>query len=198
MGFHHHQYHDDHWHHEVGRTLNHSDRSCRSRCRFYKSIGYRGCHRNVITDRFRFEHYSRTFSKSSHRTTQLLGALISTVDLLDAETAKVKSPYDRDALLDQAIVLAKKLGPSYDSPTGMPWPKMDFASDRSCYDTTCRDYNSTLESLTVDLAQSGTNWLENTAMTRLSQDPTYHLNATRSWSATVWNRQQEKWPGLIK
>lgn len=55
--------------------------------------------------------------------------MVSTVDLIDAGIVRrnLVTPSQRDALLDKAVQLAESLGPSFDSPTGMIWPRVRLA-----------------------------------------------------------------------
>lgn len=58
-----------------------------------------------------------------------LGAMVSTVDLIDGGIIRkglVKAS-DRGALLQKAAQLADLLGPGFDSPTGMIWPRVNRA-----------------------------------------------------------------------
>src|SRR5690606_10545669 len=56
-------------------------------------------------------------------TIRYLGAMVSTLDLIDSKTyvrEGLVSADTRGRLLQQAVTLARMLGPTYDSPTGMP------------------------------------------------------------------------------
>lgn len=53
---------------------------------------------------------------------------MSTVDLIDEGIVRrnLVTPAQRDALLKKAVQLADLLGPSFDSPTGMIWPRVSI------------------------------------------------------------------------
>jgi len=55
-----------------------------------------------------------------------LGAMVSTIDLIDESVVRrnLVTPVQRDLLLEKAVRLASLLGPSFDSPTGMIWPRV--------------------------------------------------------------------------
>lgn len=55
-----------------------------------------------------------------------LGSMVSTVDLIDEGIIRrsLVTPAQRDLLLEKAVGLANLLGPSFDSPTGMIWPRV--------------------------------------------------------------------------
>lgn len=57
-----------------------------------------------------------------------LGAMVSTVDLIDEGVVRrnLVTPAQRNLLLEKAVRLANLLGPSFDSPTGMIWPRVSF------------------------------------------------------------------------
>jgi mannosyl-oligosaccharide alpha-1,2-mannosidase len=117
-------------------------------------------------------------------TIRYLGALVSTVDLLDAGFTPLSKPVSkeaRDALLKQAVFLADKLAPGFDSPTGMIWPRINFSEGVGCREIEGErpypDYNHA----TIGPARAGSNWLENYGLSRLTEDPVYLANATKAW-----------------
>jgi mannosyl-oligosaccharide alpha-1,2-mannosidase len=61
-------------------------------------------------------------------TIRYVGGLLSIVDLYDAGLIPQDIMVEdaRDLVLEHAITLAAKLAPAYDTPTGMPWPRVDF------------------------------------------------------------------------
>src|SRR5436305_1552737 len=61
-----------------------------------------------------------------------LGAMVSAVDLIDSGFIKIATTTQRDKLLEQAKVLAKKLNPAFNSPTNMMWPRVNFTSGEGC------------------------------------------------------------------
>ncbi|KAF8540423.1 glycoside hydrolase [Trichophaea hybrida] len=133
-------------------------------------------------------------------TIRYLGALVSTVDLLDAGFTTLSKPVPqetRDALLRQAVFLADKLAPGFDSPTGMIWPRINFTEGVGCREIPGErpypDYNHA----TIGPARAGSNWLENYGLSRLTGDPIYAANATKAWKPLVYNKWKEQWPGLI-
>lgn len=115
-------------------------------------------------------------------TIRYLGALVSTVDLMDAGVVSWKVPAgSREGLLRQAVTLAGKLAPSFDTPTGMLWPRVNWTTSEGCRehpgDRPYPDYNHA----TIGPARAGTNWLENISLSRLTGDPIYGINATNAW-----------------
>ncbi|KAK9454488.1 glycoside hydrolase [Dipodascopsis uninucleata] len=131
-----------------------------------------------------------------------LGALVSAVDIIDsgAMSSLPNLKKYRDGFLNSALKLAKKLGPAYDSPLGMLWPRVSFAAGIGINDG--EDFESQIvgkmeKSFTADPARTGSNWLENFLLSDLTGDETYLNNATRAWQSLVWNRNAESFDGLI-
>ncbi|KAI9821283.1 MAG: hypothetical protein M1827_004019 [Pycnora praestabilis] len=136
-------------------------------------------------------------------TIRYLGALVSLTDLIDSGVVPpgIISSKKRDAILAQASSLAKKLAPSFDSPTGMIWPRVDFQHDLPSSDppSVYEIYPEKIRSQNpaIGPARAGSNWLENYRLSRLTGDVRYVNNATKAWTPLVWNRNYEDWPGLI-
>jgi mannosyl-oligosaccharide alpha-1,2-mannosidase len=129
-------------------------------------------------------------------TIRYLGALVSLVGLIDSEIvpSTVLPQGARDRILAQAVTLADKLGPAFGSPTGMPWPLMNF--------TTGYPYAEAFEKresghVMIFPAHAGSNYLEYKLLSHLSGNPVYINRATRSWAPLVWNKYVEEWPGLV-
>lgn len=111
-------------------------------------------------------------------TIRYLGAMVSVVDLIDGGVVNWKIPEGgREGLVRQAVVLAEKLGPGFDSPTGMPWPRVDWEKGEGRRE----EGKDPAEMVLVGPARAGTNWLENMSLSRITGNPVYGENATRSW-----------------
>ncbi|KAK9469306.1 glycoside hydrolase [Lipomyces arxii] len=150
----------------------------------------------VITN-LNFNKHDSTLVDPFETTIRYLGSLVSLVDILDS--GKLVGPLPnqgryRNGALRKAQDLAEKLGPAYDSPTGLPWPRVNFTSNLGVHEV---DDLSREISPTVVPARAGSNWLENFVLSDLSQDSVYASNATRAWSSLVWNRNEETFDGLI-
>ncbi|KAI9720223.1 MAG: hypothetical protein M1812_003041 [Candelaria pacifica] len=137
-------------------------------------------------------------------TIRYLGALVSLTDLIDSGVVPSNTLPDgsRDAILNQAATLGNKLAPSFDSPTGMLWPRVNFTSDLPSpdppplypqFDNKPRDAHPA-----INPARAGSNYLENYGLSRLTQNLDYITNATKAWSHLVWNNNHEEWPGIIE
>lgn len=126
-------------------------------------------------------------------TTRYLSGLLSLVDLSNAGLVpeNIVSQAQKDSLLRQALVLAQKLEPAYDTPTGMPWPLLDFSANTGHLDPSAPQY----EHPAISPSHTAT-LLENRVLTRLTNDPTYLSNATRAWSHLVWSAYETALPGL--
>ncbi|KAL7273587.1 hypothetical protein RUND412_003538 [Rhizina undulata] len=110
-----------------------------------------------------------------------LGALVSTIELFDAGILPkyLTTAANREGLLSQAVTLATKLAPAFDSPSGMLWPRVDFATDTGCMEPIDErpDYPNPL----AVPARTGSNWLEYKVLSKLTGDPIYQTNATGAW-----------------
>ncbi|OCK86043.1 glycoside hydrolase family 47 protein [Lepidopterella palustris CBS 459.81] len=136
-------------------------------------------------------------------TIQYLGALISLVDLIDADMVpeSVINNTKRDAILAQAVTLANKLAPSFDSPTGMMWPRVNFYTDTGALspnplsgpEASTHRYSGH----TIDPARAGSNILENRVLSRLTNNDIYFANATRAWAPLVWSPYITPWKGMV-
>ncbi|KAF3938973.1 hypothetical protein ABW19_dt0203202 [Dactylella cylindrospora] len=126
-------------------------------------------------------------------TIRYLGALVSTVDLLHAGVIKSPSPTFREDILRQAKILANNLGPGFDTPTGMIWPRVSFRARRGV-DTDGKRTKNTV----VHLARAGSHWLEYATLTALTGNQIYLKNSTRAWSVIVNTERKEGWPGIVE
>ncbi len=137
-------------------------------------------------------------------TIRYLGALVSLTDLIDSGTSHstVLPIGSRNAILAQAATLANKLAPSFDSPTGMPWPRVNFTSNLPSPDPPSllpkNQEKARCAHPAINPARAGSNYLENNGLSRLLNNPDYIANATRAWSHLVWNKSPEEWPGIIE
>ncbi|KAJ9635986.1 Mannosyl-oligosaccharide alpha-1,2-mannosidase 1B [Coniosporium tulheliwenetii] len=126
-------------------------------------------------------------------TTRYLGGLLSLIDLSNAGLIPeaIISQAQKDGLLRQALVLAQKLAPAYDTPTGMPWPLINFSTATGHSDPSVPPYSHP----TVRTGHTAT-ILENRALSHLTSDPVYLHNATRAWSHFVWSPYETDLTGL--
>jgi len=131
------------------------------------------------------------------------GGLLSIVDLYDAglipqEVLHVEA---RDLILEHAVTLAEKLAPAYDTPTGMPWPRVDFETDQGepnpifvpSDDPNKREYDHPV----IGPARAGSSILENRVLTRMTGDYIYAKNSTLAWAPLVWSKWVTPWPGMV-
>ncbi|KAF2763224.1 seven-hairpin glycosidase [Pseudovirgaria hyperparasitica] len=113
-----------------------------------------------------------------------LGGMVSVVDLWDAGIIpkKVISREKRDKIVKQAVILGQKLGPAYDSPTGLPWPRVDFMTSKGVPDPRQEelqeDGKPRYAHPTIGPARAGSNILENRVLSRLTHNPIYFQNST--------------------
>ncbi|KAK6533909.1 hypothetical protein TWF281_005254 [Arthrobotrys megalospora] len=126
-------------------------------------------------------------------TIRYIGALVSAVDLLEAGIISPPSPSFRRDILKQAKVLADNLGPAFDTPTGMIWPRVNFKLGLGV-DTSGRRHPHVV----VHLARAGSHWLEYSTLSHLTGDTIYIENSTKAWDCLVFNRRGEPWPGILQ
>jgi mannosyl-oligosaccharide alpha-1,2-mannosidase len=121
-------------------------------------------------------------------TVQYLGALVSLIELGDSKIipTSVFTSARRQALLDQATLLADHVLLAFDYRTGLLWPKLDFRTGRVTGDEP-----------SLDPAQAGSNFLELCSLSKLTGSSEYCGRATMAWSSLVWDRFVEELPGLI-
>jgi mannosyl-oligosaccharide alpha-1,2-mannosidase len=136
-------------------------------------------------------------------TIRYLGGLVSLIDLGDAGVipAKIITPEIRAKLLQQAVTLANALGPAYDTPTGMPWPRVDFATRKGVPDPPSvyiEDPDKPkYDNPVISPARTGTSVLENRILSHLTGDAVYAKNATLAWAPLVWSKWVTPWPGMV-
>ncbi|KAF2805479.1 mannosyl-oligosaccharide alpha-1,2-mannosidase-like protein [Mytilinidion resinicola] len=136
-------------------------------------------------------------------TIRYLGGLLSVVDLIDAGTVPpgIIINSKRDALLAQAITLADKLAPSFDTPTGMVWPRVNFTTNEGSPDPPSvyllDPSKPRYKNPSIGPARAGSNILENRVLSRLTGNVAYVNNATRAWAPLVWNKFDTPWPGMV-
>jgi mannosyl-oligosaccharide alpha-1,2-mannosidase len=136
-------------------------------------------------------------------TIRYLGGLVSLVELVDAKVIphNVISWEKRKKILEKAALLGTKLLPAYDTSTGMPWPRVDFARgvgqgdppevyeenpDKPRYDNPA-----------IGLARAGSSILENCVLSQLTDDWEYCSKATLAWMPLVYSKWLVDAPGLI-
>ncbi|KAF2125016.1 glycoside hydrolase family 47 protein [Dothidotthia symphoricarpi CBS 119687] len=136
-------------------------------------------------------------------TTRYLGGLLSLVDLYDAGLIpeQVMDDDARDLILEHAVTLAVKLGPAYDTPTGMPWPRVDFNTNQGVPEPlsifTENPGKQKYDHPATSPAQTGSSILENRVLTRLTGDSIYAKNSTLAWAPLVWSKWTTPWPGMV-
>lgn len=136
-------------------------------------------------------------------TIRYLGGLLSIVDLYDAGIIPQDVLHEeaRDLILEHAMTLAEKLAPAYDTPTGMPWPRVDFDTEQGepsptfvfSDDPNKREYDHPV----IGPARTGSSILENRVLTRLTGDPIYVKNSTLAWAPLVWSKWKTPWSGMV-
>lgn len=126
-------------------------------------------------------------------TIRYLGGLVSLVDLYDAGVIPddVITSEARGAILQQAITLGNALGPAYDTPTGMPWPRVDFSNSKGVPLKDAKYKNPV-----IGPARIGSSILENRVLTRLSGDLIYAKNSTFAWAPLVWSKWLRTYSGM--
>lgn len=136
-------------------------------------------------------------------TIRYLGGLVSLVDMSEAGIIP-ESVIDfgtRKKILKQAITLADKLGPAYDTPTGMPWPRVDFKTGKGVPDPPevyLEDPDKPrYENPAISPARAGSAILENRVLSRMTGNAIYAKNATLAWAPLVWTNYTTTWRGMI-
>jgi mannosyl-oligosaccharide alpha-1,2-mannosidase len=136
-------------------------------------------------------------------TIRYMGGLLSIVDLYDAGLIPQDIMVEdaRDLVLEHAITLAEKLAPAYDTPTGMPWPRVDFERRQGEPDPNfvfSNDPNKReFDHPAIGPARAGSSILENRVLTRLTGDAIYTTNSTLAWAPLVWTKWVTAWPGMV-
>lgn len=136
-------------------------------------------------------------------TIRYVGGLVSLVDLIDAGVVPktVINGKQRAGILAQAITLSDKLGPGFDSPTGMIYPRVDFTNDVGTGDPPelYKKYPDKIryKNPSIGPARAGSNILEYRTLTRQSGNPIYFANATSAWAPLVWDKWVEDPVGLV-
>ncbi|KAF1812061.1 seven-hairpin glycosidase, partial [Eremomyces bilateralis CBS 781.70] len=143
-------------------------------------------------------------------TIRYLGGMLSLIEMSDAGLIpeKVIDQDERDQLLAQAVTLAEKLGPAFDTPTGLPWPRVDFKRNIGTWvPDPGSDHDKDHEKdpnkppsdpPSIGPARAGTNILEYHTLSKLTGDATYINNATRAWTSLVWPKKEERMRGLVE
>ncbi|KAK9475967.1 glycoside hydrolase [Lipomyces japonicus] len=146
-----------------------------------------------------FDHYIDELVDPFETIIRYLGALVSAVDIIDSGAVPYISKKARNAILNKAVHLSRLLGPAYDSPQGILWPRVNLSSGIGSHEADVDGVVSMSRELPfpTDPARTGSNWLENYRLGMLTGDPVYHNNATRAWASLVWNRNEETFDGLI-
>ncbi|KAF2475760.1 mannosyl-oligosaccharide alpha-1,2-mannosidase-like protein [Lindgomyces ingoldianus] len=136
-------------------------------------------------------------------TIRYLGGLVSLVDLSDAGIIpqNIINLDARDAILKQAVSLAAALGPAYDTPTGMPWPRVNFTTHEGGPDPPEVYLESPdkphSKNPVIGPARTGSSILETRTLTRLTGDPIYAANSTKAWAPLVWSKWITPWEGMV-
>ncbi|KAF2731635.1 mannosyl-oligosaccharide alpha-1,2-mannosidase-like protein [Polyplosphaeria fusca] len=136
-------------------------------------------------------------------TIRYLGALVSLVDLKDAGVIpdNVVGAEARNTILQQAVTLANSLGPAYDTPTGMPWPRVNFNSSQGVGDPPSvyaeQPEKQVYKNPFIGPARTGSSILETRTLTRLTGNSIYVTNSTKAWAPLVWSRWVSPWKGMV-
>ncbi|KAK9374050.1 glycoside hydrolase [Lipomyces chichibuensis] len=157
---------------------------------------------DYIVSTLDFEKNDGTLVDPFETTIRYLGSLVSAVDILDSGTLVGPIPRQsryRENILQKAIKLADKLAPAFDSPLGIPWPRVNFTAHLGVHEPDALgDVRLSRDiSPAVTPARIGSNWLEYYRLSQQAMDPVYSHNATRAWASLVWNRNEETFDGLI-
>lgn len=136
-------------------------------------------------------------------TIRYLGGLLSLVDLYDAGLIPEKTLHEeaRDLILEHAVTLAENLAPTYDTPTGMPWPRVNFDTQQgeptSGYVFSNDPGKQEHDHPAIGPARTGSSILENRVLTRMTGNPIYAKNSTLAWAPLVWSKWTTPWPGML-
>jgi mannosyl-oligosaccharide alpha-1,2-mannosidase len=136
-------------------------------------------------------------------TIRYIGGLVSLIDLADSGVIpeKIISPDVRERILEQAVTLANALGPAYDTPTGMPWPRVNFSTGKGEPDPPSvyieHPDQVRYDNPVISPARTGSSILENRVLTRLTGNPIYTQNSTLAWAPLVWSKWDTPWPGMV-
>ncbi|KAH7359543.1 glycoside hydrolase [Pyrenochaeta sp. MPI-SDFR-AT-0127] len=136
-------------------------------------------------------------------TIRYLGGLLSLVELYDVGLIPEDILHDeaRDLILEHAITLAQKLAPAYHTPTGMPWPRVDFDTEQGEPDSSFVFHNDPdkreYDHPVIGPARTGSSILENRVLTRLTGDAIYVKNSTLAWAPLVWSKWITPWAGMV-
>ncbi|KAL6710965.1 hypothetical protein ACN47E_006840 [Coniothyrium glycines] len=136
-------------------------------------------------------------------TIRYLGGLLSIIELYDVGLMPEHVLHEeaRDHILEHAVTLAQKLAPAYDTPTGMPWPRVNFdtghgepiPSSHLHDDPNTHAYDHPA----IGPARTGSSILENRVLTRLTGDAIYTKNSTLAWAPLVWSEWVTPWAGMV-
>ncbi|KAJ8099467.1 glycoside hydrolase [Lipomyces tetrasporus] len=157
---------------------------------------------DYVVNTLDFDKDDGTLVDPFETTIRYLGSLVSAVDILDAGTLVGPIPRQsryRESVLQKAIKLAEKLAPAFDSPLGIPWPRVNFTAHLGVHEPdSLGDIHLSRDiSPAVSPARAGSNWLEYYRLSQQAMDPVYTHNATRGWASLVWNRNEETFDGLV-
>jgi mannosyl-oligosaccharide alpha-1,2-mannosidase len=136
-------------------------------------------------------------------TIRYLGGLISLVELSDTGLIpeSIITKEGRDKLLAQAVALADSLAPAYDTPTGMPWPRVNFSTAQGMPDPpeiyVQHPQKPRFENPSLGPARIGSSILENRVLTRLTGNSVYARNSTLAWAPLVWSKWTTPLKGMV-
>ncbi|KAF1843329.1 glycoside hydrolase family 47 protein [Cucurbitaria berberidis CBS 394.84] len=136
-------------------------------------------------------------------TIRYMGGLLSIVELYDVGLIPEHVLHEeaRDLILEHAITLAEKLAPAYDTPTGMPWPRIDFETEQGEPDPSFDFHNDPdkreYDHPVIGPARTGSSILENRVLTRLTGNDVYARNSTLAWAPLVWSKWATPWAGMV-
>ncbi|KAF2403436.1 seven-hairpin glycosidase [Trichodelitschia bisporula] len=137
-------------------------------------------------------------------TIRYLGALVSLVDLADARIIppSIFGLSRRSALIHKATVLGTSLLPAYDSPTGLPWPRVNFTTKQGEADPPevyeLDPSKPRRKNPAIGPARAGSSILENCVLSRLTGNQQFCKSASLAWAPLIWSKFFVKdAPGLV-
>ncbi|KAF1832565.1 seven-hairpin glycosidase [Decorospora gaudefroyi] len=133
-------------------------------------------------------------------TIRYLGGLLSIVELYDVGLVPehILQREARHVILGHAVTLAEKLAPAYDTPKGMPWPRLDFDTGQGESTPAFRSRNDGEQNHpAIGPARTGSSILEHRVLTRLTGDATYTQKSTSAWAPLVWSKWKTPWAGMV-
>jgi len=132
-----------------------------------------------------------------------LGGMVGMVKLLDEGWVPedVVGKEQRDGVVEQVKRLGDKLAFAYRSPTGLPWPRVDFGENAGKPEPRegwkASSAKPRYDSPASGPARAGSSILENCLVSDLTGNHSYFALSQQAWSPFVWNKYIETMPGLV-